>query len=205
MESMADRRPSKCRRVLTARYRHHPQRRRGGEAPDGAPLEDRRGLPLEAGAAHIPVRGVRHIPARLRELLGVSATPRDRYRHHLNDICLGRKRYVKNDAVKRAFCPQIEGKWPLVAGRSPRIGLYMRDLLDFISARRDLHDYFPDEEEIPKQGKEWIKNMLRILAEDEFRVSKETQSLLISCNPSCQEGWPMVPVNHPLPFLPCSY
>ena len=117
------------------------------------------------------MRGVRHIPARLRELLGVSATPRDRYRHLLNDICLGRKLYVKNDAVKRAFCPQIEGKWPLVAGRSPPIGLYMRDLLDFIRVRRDLHDYFPDEEEIPKQGKEWIKNMLRILAEDEFRVS----------------------------------
>ena len=51
-----------------------------------------------------------------------------------------------------------------------RIGLYMKDLLDFIRDRRDTHDYFPDEEEIPKQGKQWVKNMLRILCEDEFRA-----------------------------------
>ena len=33
-----------------------------------------------------------------------------------------------------------------------------------------MQDYFPDIEEIPKCGKAWVKNMLRILAEDEFRA-----------------------------------
>ena len=75
----------------------------------------------------------------------------------MNDIITGRKRYVKNDAIKKAYCPQIEG-------------LYMADLVGFIQERRALHDYFPAIEEIPKQGKAWVKNMLRILAEDEFRA-----------------------------------
>ena len=45
----------------------------------------------------------------------------------------------------------------------------MKDLLEFIVERPALHEYFPEIEEIPKQGKAWVKNMLRILAEDDFR------------------------------------
>ena len=78
------------------------------------------------------------------------------YRYFLNDICKGRKKYVTNDKVKKAFCPQIEG-------------LYMKDLLEFIVEREHLLEYFPDVDEIPKQGKAWIKNMLRILCENDFR------------------------------------
>ena len=55
----------------------------------------------------------------------------------MNGIMTGKKRYVKNDAIKKAYCPQIEG-------------LYMKDLVEFIMERRALHDYFPDFEEIPK-------------------------------------------------------
>ena len=75
----------------------------------------------------------------------------------MNDIMTGKKRYVRNDEIKKAFCPQIEG-------------LYMADLVGFIAERRALHEYFPDMEEIPKQGKQWVKNMLRILCEEEFRA-----------------------------------
>ena len=75
----------------------------------------------------------------------------------MNGIMTGKKKYVKNDSIKKAYCPQIEG-------------LYMKDLVEFIMERGALHDYFPDFEEIPKQGKQWVKNMLRILAEDEFRA-----------------------------------
>ena len=45
----------------------------------------------------------------------------------------------------------------------------MKDLMEFITDRPQLHDYFPELEEIPKQGKAWIKNMLRILCENDFR------------------------------------
>ena len=58
----------------------------------------------------------------------------------MNGIMTGKKKYVKNDQIKKAYCPQIEG-------------LYMADLVGFITERRALHDYFPDIEEIPKQGK----------------------------------------------------
>ena len=75
----------------------------------------------------------------------------------MNGIMTGKKKYVKNDQIKKAYCPQIEG-------------LYMADLVGFISERRALHEYFPDIEEIPKQGKQWVKNMLRILCEAEFRA-----------------------------------
>ena len=44
------------------------------------------------------------------------------YSYLLNEIMTGKKKYIKNDAVKKAFCPQIEG-------------LYMKDLLEFIVAR----------------------------------------------------------------------
>ena len=70
----------------------------------------------------------------------------------MNDIMTGKKQYVKNDQIKKAYCPQIEG-------------LYMADLVGFITTHRNLHEYFPDIEEIPKQGKVWVKNMLRILCE----------------------------------------
>ena len=59
------------------------------------------------------------------------------YRYFLNDICLGKKKYVKNDKLKKAYCPQIEG-------------LYMKDLMEFIVEREDLYEYFPAIEEIPK-------------------------------------------------------
>ena len=58
----------------------------------------------------------------------------------MNQIMVGEKKYVKNDQIRKAWCPQIEG-------------LYMSDLLVFIQERRGLHEYFPDIEEIPKQGK----------------------------------------------------
>ena len=55
----------------------------------------------------------------------------------MNDIMTGKKKYVKNDAIKKAYCPQIEG-------------LYMADLVNFITERRALQEYFPDLDEIPK-------------------------------------------------------
>ena len=55
----------------------------------------------------------------------------------MNGIMTGTKKYVKNDQLKKAYCPQIEG-------------LYMADLVGFILERQHLHDYFPDIEEIPK-------------------------------------------------------
>ena len=89
----------------------------------------------------------------------------------MNDIMTGKKRYVKNDQLKKAYCPQIEGKTSSnLISISDALGLYMADLVGFIAERRGLHEYFPDVEEIPKQGKQWVKNMLRILCEDEFRA-----------------------------------
>ena len=61
-------------------------------------------------------------------------------RYFMNDIMTGKKKFVKNDAIKKAYCPQIEG-------------LYMGDLVNFIVQRPFLHEYFPAIEEIPKQGK----------------------------------------------------
>ena len=61
----------------------------------------------------------------------------NQYSYLMNDIMTGKKKYVKNDAIKKAYCPQIEG-------------LYMADLVNFITERRALQEYFPDLDEIPK-------------------------------------------------------
>ena len=52
-------------------------------------------------------------------MLRVNVARINMYRPFMNDIMTGKKRYVKNDSIKKGYCPQIEG-------------LYMADLIGFI-------------------------------------------------------------------------
>ena len=69
----------------------------------------------------------------------------------------GKKKYVKNDAIKKAYCPQIEG-------------LYMADLVSFIQERRALHDYFPDIEEIRSKESNGLRTCCAYYAKKIFAL-----------------------------------
>ena len=44
----------------------------------------------------------------------------------------------------------------------------MADLIVFLRARPQIHDYFPAHEELPKMGREWVANVLQALCGEEF-------------------------------------
>ena len=48
------------------------------------------------------------------------------------------------------------------------IGLRMTDMIAFIRASPPLPAYFPEEQEIPACGREWVANMLQTLSPQEF-------------------------------------
>ena len=47
----------------------------------------------------------------------------------------------------------------------------MTDMIAFIRARPPLLAYFPDEQEIPACGREWVANMLQTLTPTEFSAA----------------------------------
>ena len=59
--------------------------------------------------------------------------------------------------MQKAYIPQIDG-------------CHLKDLLAFIDKYPGTKEYLPDDEELPKSGKEWVANILYTLFPTEFQA-----------------------------------
>jgi len=75
----------------------------------------------------------------------------------MSSIFHGERPCIDRSQLTKAFCPQIDG-------------LFIKDIIAFIKTKPDIAVYFPEEEDIPKCGKEWVSNMLASLCNEEFEA-----------------------------------
>ena len=76
--------------------------------------------------------------------------------YFLKDIIARRKAYVKNDQVKTLYVPQYKN-------------LSVEKILEFVSDLHVVHNYFPDDIDLPKVPKQWLVNVCTAVLGEGFK------------------------------------
>ena len=76
--------------------------------------------------------------------------------YFLKDLVRGTKRKIYCKDVRHIAIPQYEN-------------LTISKIADFVSPYHIIHEYLPDEKEIPKVPKQWLANVCHTVLKDVFR------------------------------------
>ena len=75
--------------------------------------------------------------------------------YFLSFLLQGKRRFITRSQVKQAYAPHIEG-------------LTLQEIIVFIKQFPEILEYLPEEEEMPRAGRDFICNVAYTLKPDEF-------------------------------------